>query len=89
MDQFQTATNMSSASIKIDQSTGKTKTYDFSKVKAIYLDLIKDVGEGKPVVKITSNNKQLNYKYIQVVNSEKLIFTQIKQSNKKCIRNKF
>ena len=82
MDQFQTATNMSSASIKIDQSTGKTKTYDFSKVRQYILDLIKDVGEGKPVVKITSNNKQLNYKYIQVVNSEKLIFTQIKQSNK-------
>ena len=83
MDQFQTAANMTTASAKIDQSPGASKTYDFSKVKAIYLDLIKDVGEGKPVVKITSKNNALDYKYTQVVNSEKLIFMQVTDYTKK------
>ena len=83
MDQFQTAINVSDASTKLDQSSGTGVMYDFSEVKKIYQDLIKEVGEGKPALKITSKNKQLDYQYTFFVDSKELIFKQSSDYSKK------
>ena len=63
-----------SESAHIDSNESNNAQYNFSELKESCLKLIEEICEGKPALKIISNNPSLDYTYTATIDKNKILF---------------
>ena len=87
--QASSGTSVKQSTTKEAQNSTADQTFDFSEFKAACIALINDVGEGRPMLKITSDNQTLDYTYTATIKKDGIVFLKISGYQKQELALKF